>query len=38
MESAGRKTEALALYRQILTDATDAGTKEFIEIKLAQAE
>jgi len=38
MESAGRKAEALALYRQILTDTTDAGTKEFIEIKLAQAE
>jgi len=38
MESAGRKAEALTLYRQILADTSDAGTKEFIEIKLAQAE
>jgi tetratricopeptide (TPR) repeat protein len=34
----GRKREALGLYRQILTENPDAQTREFVEIKLAQAE
>lgn len=35
---AGRKQEADALYRQVLTETADPRTKELIEIKLAQAE
>ena len=38
MDIAGRKQEAAALLGQILMETTDAGTKEFIEIKLAQSE
>jgi predicted negative regulator of RcsB-dependent stress response len=34
----GRKQEADALYRQVLTESADPETKELIEIKLAQAE
>ena len=34
----GRKQEADALYRQVLTETADSRTKELIEIKLAQAE
>lgn len=37
LELAGRKTEAVALYRQILTEAPEGGMRELIEIKLAQA-
>ena len=37
-ELAGRKQEAVALYRQILTEAADPQTKEFVELKLARAE
>lgn len=35
---AGRKQEADALYRQVLTETADPQMKEMIEIKLAQAE
>lgn len=38
MDIAGRKKEAEALLRQILGETSDAGTKEFIELKLAQSE
>jgi predicted negative regulator of RcsB-dependent stress response len=34
----GRRQEAAALYRQILTETADPRTKELIEIKLALAE
>jgi len=37
-ELAGKKQEAVALYRQILTEASDPRMKEFVELKLAQAE
>lgn len=35
---AGKKQEADALYRQILTETADPRTKELVEIKIAQAE
>jgi hypothetical protein len=34
----GKKKESAALYRQILTSASDPRTRELVEIKLAQAE
>lgn len=34
----GRKQEADALYRQVLTETADSRTKELIEIRLAQSE
>ncbi len=37
-ELAGRKPEAVALYRQILAESTDQQVKEFIELKLARAD
>lgn len=37
LELGGRKQEAAVLYRQLLTDSAEQRTKEFIEIKLAQA-
>lgn len=37
-ELAGRKQEAVALYRQVLTETSDPRMKEFVELKLAQAE
>ncbi|MBI5341748.1 MAG: tetratricopeptide repeat protein [Deltaproteobacteria bacterium] len=38
LELAGRKQEAVALYRRILTEASDPRMKEFVELKLSQAE
>ncbi|MBI5575699.1 MAG: tetratricopeptide repeat protein [Deltaproteobacteria bacterium] len=37
-ELAGKKQEAVALYRQILSEAADPQIKEFVELKLARAE
>ena len=34
----GKKQEAEALYRQVLTETADPRTKELVEIKIAQAE
>jgi predicted TPR repeat methyltransferase len=34
----GRKQEASALYRQVLTETADPQTKELLEIRLAQVE
>jgi hypothetical protein len=34
----GKKKESAALYRQILTSASDPRTRELVEIKLAQAD
>jgi hypothetical protein len=38
MDLAGRKKEASALYRQVLTETSDPQIKEFIELKLARLE
>lgn len=37
-ELAGKKQEAVALYKQILAEAADPQVKEFVELKLARAE
>jgi len=38
MALSGRKAEATALYRRLLSENPDTQTKEFLEIKLAQTE
>ena len=38
MALSGRKQEAIALYRRILSENPDSQTKEFLEIKLARSE
>jgi tetratricopeptide (TPR) repeat protein len=38
MALSGRKQEAIALYRRILSENPDSQTKEFVEIKLARSE